>query len=196
MANLDAPFGFKAVRHRSGGQLAVNRYRKEASVIIGVGDPVVRTGSASQAGTNNADADGIPLVTRASAGSGTITGTVAYVEIDSDEDRHTHKKHMAAADTGYVYIYDDPNIIFHIQEDGDSSTIAVTDYGEACDIVIANADTDTGYSKAELDSSDAGTGDQCKLLRLVQRPDNALGAYAIHEVLINEHTDQSVTTMI
>ena len=198
MANLDAPRGLKPVRYLSGQAYtgAVNEYRKEASVIIGIGDPVVLTGSASAAGTNNADRDGVPLVTRAAAGSGTITGVVVGVRIDSSEDRLVHTKHMAAADTGYLLVADDPTLVFEIQEDGDSGTVAVTDVGEGADIVVANADTSTGYSNVELDSSNAGTGDQLQILRLVQKEANDLGANADWEVRINEHTYNSVGTMI
>jgi hypothetical protein len=198
MANQDAPFGFKPVRMLSGPFTgAVNKYRKEASVILGLGDPVVLTGSASAAGTNNATEDGIPLVTRASAGSGTITGVVAYVDIDSGTaQRSESTKHMAAADTGSVYVYDDPMTVFEIQEDSDTENMVVGDVGEGVDIVVANADTNTGLSNVELNSDNAGTGDQCQVLRLAQRPDNELGANAVWEVLINEHTYKAAGTMI
>jgi len=198
MANLDAPFGLRPVRYASGHAYtgAANRYRKEASTIIGIGDPVVRTGTASTAGTNNADTTGVPLVDRAAAGSGTITGVVVAIEkIDSGTgDRATDTKHMAAADTGYLLVADDPNLIFECQEDG---AMAVTAVGEAADLAtVADADTNTGLSKIEIDSSNAGTGDQLKILRLANRPDNELGANAVWEVMINEHTDKAATTMI
>lgn len=202
MANLDAPRGFVPVRYLSGAPYngAVSRYRKEASVILGVGDAVVLSGTSSTAGTNNAPTDGVPLVTRAAAASGTITGVVMWCEIDSSNDRYTHAKHMAAADTGYVYVADNPMLVFRIQEDSVGNELIRTDVGEGVDIVVVNADTNTGYSAMEIDSSTSaaqiGNADQLRLLELDQREDNAIGAQADWLVMINEHTYAGVGTMI
>lgn len=187
MANVNRPFGFKPVRYLSGQPYsgAVSRYKKEASVIIGVGDPVVLSGSAEAV-------TGIPLVTRAAA-SGTITGVVVAIEPNRAD---LSKKHLAAADTGYVLVADEPDLVFEIQEDSDSSNIAITDVGEFCDMIVADANTTTGLSNVMLDSSNAGTGDNCRILGLVQREDNELGANAKWEVMINEHTYKAVSTPI
>ena len=202
MANLDAPRGFVPVRYLSGAPYngAVSRYRKEASVILGVGDAVVLTGSSSTAGTNNAPTDGVPLVTRAAAASGTITGVVMWAEIDSSDDRATHAKHMAAADTGYVYVADNPHLIFRIQEDSDGNSLVRTDVGEGVDIVVGNASTTTGYSIMEIDSSTSaaqiGNADQLRVMELDQREDNEFAANADWLVMINEHTYNAAQTMI
>lgn len=188
MANVDRPFGFKPVRYLSGAPYtgAVRRYKKEASTIVGIGDPVVLTGS-SEAVT------GIPLVDRAAAGSGTITGVVVAIDPIRGS---LEKQYLAAADQAYVLVADQPDLLFEIQEDSDSSNIAITDVGEGCDIVVANADTDSGISQVELDSSNAGTGDQCRIMELVQREDNELGANAKWLVMINEHSYRAAQTMI
>lgn len=203
MANLNSPFGLRPLRYLSGLPYngAVTKYRKEASVVLGIGDPVVLAGSASEAGTNNADKDGIPLVTRAAAASGTITGVVMFVEIDSGtKSRADQTLHMAAADTGYVYVADNPDLIFEIQEDSDSNNLVLADVGEGVDIVVVNANTNTGLSNVEIDSSTSaaqiGNADQLRVLRLVEREDNELGANAKWEVLINEHTYKAAATMI
>jgi hypothetical protein len=188
MANTDRPFGFKPVRYSSGRAYtgAARRYKKEASTIIGIGDPVVITGTAEAT-------TAIALVDRAAAGSGTITGVVVGMDPQRSD---LSKNHLAAADTGYVMVADDPDLVFEIQEDGDSGTIAITDVGEFCDIVVADANTTTGMSQVELDSSNAGTGDQVRIMGMVQREDNELGANAKWEVMINEHTYKSVQTPI
>lgn len=188
MANVDRPFGMRPVRYLSGKAYtgACKRYKKEASTIIAVGDPVVLTGTAEAV-------TGIALVDRAAAGSGTITGVVVGIDpVRSD----LTKNHLAAADAGYVLVADDPDLVFEIQEDSVGSNLAVTDVGEFCDIVVANADTTTGMSQVELDSSNAGTGDQLRILGMVQREDNELGANAKWEVMINEHTMRAVSTPI
>lgn len=188
MANVDRPFGLKPIRYLSGQPYtgAVRRYKKEASTIIAPGDPVVLTGTAEAT-------TGIPLVDRAAAGSGTITGVVVAIDPNRGD---LSKTHLAAADDGYLLVADEPDLLFEIQEDSDASNLAVTDVGEFADIVVVDADTTIGLSKVELDSSDAGTGDQVRIMELVQREDNAIGANAKWVVMINEHTYKSVSTPI
>ena len=133
MANQDRPRGLSPVRYLSGLAYtgAMTRYRKEASVILGLGDPVVHAGSSSTAGTNNAPETGVPIVTRAAAASGTITGVAMFFEHDESTTGRAHDSlHMAAADTGFVYVADEPNLIFEIQEDSDANSLVVTDVGE------------------------------------------------------------------
>jgi hypothetical protein len=203
MANVDRPDGLKPVAYLSG--LAYNgatrRYRKEASVILGLGDAVVHAGSSSTAGTNNAPETGVPLVTRAAAASGTITGVVMHIEHDASVTGRAHDtKHMAAADTGFVYVADNTDLVFEIQEDSDSNNLVVGDVGEGVDLAVANADTTTGLSNMEIDSSTSaaqiGNADQLRVMELVQRSDNELGANARWHVLINEHTYKAAATMI
>lgn len=202
MANLDAPIGLVPVRYLSGAPYsgAVSRYRKEASQILGLGDPVVLTGSSSTAGTNNADRTGIPLVTIAAAASGTITGVAVGFIRDDDKERFSHPKHMAAADTGYVLVADNPMLIFRIQEDSVGNNLVVGDVGEGVDITIGNANTTTGYSICEIDSSTSaaqiGNADQLRVIQLDEREDNDLGANADWLVMINEHTYSAAQTMI
>lgn len=191
MANTSAPFGLTPVRSLNGGPEsgAVRRYKKEASVILGPGDPVVLTGSAEAV-------TGIPLVTRAQGTEGTpttITGVVVAIDpIRTD----LTKKHLAAADTGYVLVCDDPHMLFMIQDDGDSDTPAVTDIGEAADLIVANANTTVGRSQVMIDASNIGTGDQVQLMEFVQREGNEVGAYAKWIVRINEHTYAAAGTII
>jgi len=185
---VDKPNGLKPVRYSSGHAYngACRKYYKSASVIIGIGDPVVLSGTA--------DSDGVPAVTRAAAGSGTISGVVVGIVADPD---NLNKKRMEAADSGYLLVADDPDLIFEIQEDGAVSQIAATAVGEFCDIVIADADANTGLSKCELDSSNAGTGDQLRIVARVQREDNDIGNVGTRwEVQINEHTHKAVQTPI
>lgn len=204
MANVDNPHGFKVLGHLHGAptNYRVSMYRKEASVILGLGDAVVLAGSASTAGTNSADATGIATVTRAAGASGTITGVVVGFHHDLGSTSPAYKTHyMAAADTGYVLVCDDPSALFSIQEDSDTVNLAVTDVGEGVDLITAaNANSTTGYSVFEIDSSTSPTGggsaDQLQVIGLLQSPDNALGANARWVVRINEHTYAGVGTMI
>ena len=186
MANLDTRGGFIPLDRLNGGNWTgqLRRYKKEASVILAPGDPVVLTGDST--------ADGVPLIDRAASASGTITGIVNHIDpIRTD----LSKKHMAAADTGFVYVIDDPTVLFELQEDSDGGSLAGTDVGRGADIIVANANTTTGISQVMLDSSTAGQA-QVQIMGLVQREDNAIGTYARWIVRINEHTYNATATLI
>lgn len=181
MANVDNPRGLTPTRYLSGAPYngAVNRYQIPAtdSTDTFIGDAVKVTGSA--------DSDGVPGVIQAAAGD-LITGVI----VGFDPDRDDLSKQYREADTKrYVLVADSPDIVFEIQEDSDTATLAATDVMSVADIVVAAGDTSTGRSAMELDSDTAATGSsaQLRILRLVPREDNEIGANAKWEVLINEH---------
>lgn len=185
MANKDAPFGLRIYNSNGAPYTGrLTRYKKTASVILGIGDPVVAAG--------DGDADGIPLVTRASSGAGNkILGVVVSTgPLLSD----LSKNYLASADSGDVLVADDPDLIFEIQEDSDGGALAATDIERGADLVAAiDASTTTGLSKYEIDSSTVGTGStvQLKLLGLVERPDNAIGNQAVWRVMISQHANRA-----
>lgn len=80
------------------------------------------------------------------------------------------------------------NQLYIIQADG-SEIDNQNDIGQVCDFVNATPSPDFGVSNAELDSSAAGTGgsQQCTIVGIDQRPDNALGANVDCIVRINEN---------
>lgn len=80
-------------------------------------------------------------------------------------------------------VWDDPQIIFEAQ----SLSFALNDIGALVDFTAAAGNTKTGLSGAYLDSTTGTTGKTFRLLRLVPRPDNVVGAYAKVEVLYVEH---------
>lgn len=191
MANANAPHGLSVVRTFSSGPeaFAVRRYKKEASVILAPGDPVVLTGS-SEAVT------GIPLITRATGSEGsptTITGVVVAIDVNRND---LTKKHFAAADTGYVLVCDDPLALFNVIDDGVSDTLVVTDIGQGGDLVVANANTTIGKSVVMVDTSTIGTDAQVQLMEVVQKPNNAIEDYCQLLVRINEHTYHAAGTLI
>lgn len=187
MANADVKGGFKVIGTKAGGPYTgrVTTYKKEASTIIAVGDPVVRTGNTTTDGKYE-------LVDRAAA-SGTITGIVVGIEPNRD---NLSRNYMAAADTGLLLVADDPNLLCEIQEDSVGGALAATAGGNTIDIIVANANTTTGISQVMLDSNTVGTGANVKLLCLANREDNELGNYAKWIVRINEHTDNAASTAI
>lgn len=193
MANTDAPYGLRPVNYSSGHAYtgAVKRYKKEASVILAAGDPVVLTGT-SESGT------GIALITRATGSEGspsTITGVVVGIDPVRTALNQTY---LAAADTGYVLVADDPHLVFSCQEDADGGALAITDVGRGVDLIVGNADTTRGQSIVELDSSSAaGSGVQCRILECVQREKNTVAsANAEYLIQIVEHTYGGTHTLI
>lgn len=182
MANVDAPRGFIPVRYRSGHGYsgAARRYYKSATAgIIGIGDPVIRA-------TNSTDPEGGPEIVRATTGAA-ITGVVVGIEpVRSD----LAQRHLASADTGYVYVADDPDLLFEVQEVTGGTALAVANIGEHIDSIAAvDANTTTGVSKYEIDNAALATGNTWRIEALVNRPDNAVGEHAKWIVAANLHTE-------
>ena len=185
MANTNAPFGFLPVRRLSGKDIALRKVKKEASTIIGIGDPVVHTGSA-EAGT------GIALVDRAVGSEGT-PGTITGIVVGIDPLRSDlTKQYYAAADTGYLLIaVADSDLVCEIQEDSVGGALAVTDVGQGFQMIVTNANTTTGRSKVMLDSSTGTTttsSSQMMVLGKSQRPNYTIGNYCVFEVTFTRPT--------
>ena len=197
MANTDRPFGLIPVRHLSGRPYtgAVRMMLADAANAIFIGDPVKTGGSAGAAGlfVNGIDCEGMPNVERAASTDTLVGVVVGFLPLQSD----LSILYKPATTTDRIaLVVDDPDVVFEIQEDSDSNNIAVTQVGNNFDMVTWLAgNTTTGISAIELDSSDTtGTATaQFRLLGLVKRADNALGANAKWEVVINEHEYKSTT---
>jgi len=186
MANFNAARGLQLHGSIGGVQLAALRpMKKEASVIIAPGDPVVLSG----------DADAVygrAMVTRASA-AGVISGVVCGIELNTSD---LTKSHMAAADTGFVLVMEDENATYVIQEDSVGNNLALTDVGGFVDIIVANANTTLGISQVMIDSSTApsagDTGAQLRVEGLA--PGSEVGANAKWIVSINKGQRDPVAT--
>lgn len=184
MPNADVIFGLRPVRHLTGCDFKANRYFIPATdgTATFIGDAVKLAGSA--------DANGVPTIAQAAAGD-TIVGVVVGFEVDPD---NLTRKHRTASTARYAYVVDDPNVIFEIQEDADGGALAAADIGNNVDIVVGSGNATTGLSGMEIDSSTkVTTTAQLRILRLVPREDNAIGANGKYEVLINEHQFKTAT---
>lgn len=183
MANSNIPNGFTPVMMANGSpyQGKGRRYYKDATAgIIGIGDAVVRVVSSS-------DPQGGPEIVKHTVGS-YVTGVV--VAIDPVMTDLNKVGYLAAADSGYVYVEDDPMVIFEVQEAGSGSALAVTDVGKHIDsITAANANTVIGRSVDCIDNNAKATDNTWIIKGLVNRPDNAVGAYAKWLVQANLHTE-------
>jgi hypothetical protein len=74
--------------------------------------------------------------------------------------------------------------VFKVQSAGSP---AQTNIGNCADVVAGAGSTTTGQSGFEISGTMAAGAATCKILSLVETPDNAFGANAVMEVLINEH---------
>lgn len=165
----------------------VRRYKKEASVILGMYDPVTLTGTST--------ADGVALIDRATAGGLMLGSVVGFDPVLSD----LSKTGYAAADTGFVYVVDDPDVLFAVEEDGDTTPIPITAVGEFCDLATIGNASAYYVSTAQLDSSNAATGDGMRIMELYQQVGNAVMAStastkAVWVCMINEHCYRAVQT--
>ena len=183
MANTNNPEGLKPVRYASGAPYngACNLYYVPASdgTALFRGDPVIVAG--------DADADGVATVTRATAGGGnTITGVVVGVKNTPSQTT----LHRPASTAMYVYVADDPNLLYEIQEDGVGGALASTNVGQNIDLVSGSGSTVTGLSGFQADSSTAATTNtlQLRIEGFVRRADNAIGTNA--KILVRINKDQ------
>jgi len=190
MPNPNAPFGLSPVEYLNGSKWngQVRRYYIPSSDgnAFAIGDPVVIAGGA--------DARGIASVTLATPGSAMLgpivgMGGLLYGGFSGDPTNLNTTVIPATKTKGYyVLVADDPNIIFEAQEIGTGTALTAAEVGLNVNMVAA---ANSGYLSSWVltNTTEAATATlDCKLLGLSQRnPNNAFGAYAVWNVLINNH---------
>lgn len=170
MANKDTARGFWPIRHLSGGEIRAKEYTLTAGVTAYKGD-VLEVDAAGTIGIAEAN-DGVLVI-----------GVCAAYANDS-----------ASAGGIKVLVWDDPQIVFGVQCDS-GSTPALTDVMSTANHVAGSANTTYKTSGQELDSSDIGTGSQCRIIALVDDPENAWGEHCNVEVLFVEHILRAETAV-
>ena len=183
MANTNNAEGLKPVRYASGapynGACDIFYVPATDGTALFVGDPVILAG--------DADADGVPTVTRATAGSaGRITGVVVGVRNSPT----LTTRYRAASTAQYVHVATDPNLLYEIQCDS-SATPASGDVGLNADLASGSGSTVTGLSGFQLSTTSKATTAtlQLRIEGAVVRQDNAIGTNAKWLVRVNQHTD-------
>ncbi len=173
MANINAPFGMmplQPVLHTEEYRL----YPSNATAIF-LGDPIAKRADGTldlpTAGNNNP-----------------FCGSV-----ESIFDSNGVPVNYAPIGTGLaltVVVADDPNQLFMMQDDGDTTQLALVDEGANVEMVATSSgNTATGRSGWEIDSSSSGAdaNGQLRLIRLYRGVNNAIGANAIWICRINVH---------
>jgi len=179
MANKDAAFGARPVRHLTGGTVRANEWK-----IIGDGtsSTAIFTGDfVKLLGTGYIDA--------AAAGN-RILGVFAGCKYTNSSGEQIFSKYYPASTTTQssgditAFVYDDPNIVFAVQSSG--STV-FADIGNLGNHVAGAGSTTTGGSAHEIDGT-TGTGTAgLRILGLYNEPKNAYGTNVVLETVIWEH---------
>ena len=176
MANVDAAFGLTPIRHLSGnGYSRANKYTIASGLAenIFTGDAVIII------------ADGV--LTPHTAGEVNNIGVFAGVSYTASDGSFVYSQYWPSGTVAtdiIAYVYDDPYTVFKVQSAG---TTAQTNIGNCADLVAGAGSTLTGQSGFEMSGTMSNGTATCKILGVYESPDNALGANAIMEVLINEH---------
>ena len=190
MANVDAPRGLTPVKYSSGAPYngAANAYFMDSGdgVACFVGDCVTLEGGAGGAAdiVNGIRCEGMATVATATAGDA-IIGVVVGFAPNFDSLAPTYR---LASTNRIVYVIDNPDVHFEIQEDSAGAAITAAQVGLSADVLATAGSTTTGRSAFELDSSSAATAaGQFRIVGLVNRPGNVIGDNANWIVSINEH---------
>lgn len=178
MANVNAKFGLRPVRKLGGGTITQNEYdiATAYTTAIYTGDPVQMTGTGRNvalAEATNVDNIGVFRGCSYTDANGATVFSPYWPGVSDG------KSNIKA------YVIDDPDVIFEMAADA----VAVGEVGVVCDWNAGTGNTKTGISGAYavVSGTSATTGGSLRVMRLVDRPDNAYGAYAKIEVMFAEH---------
>ena len=175
MANVDAAFGFVPIRHMSGNAPRTNKYTIASGLAenIFTGDLVILINTG--------------LLTPHTATETNNIGVFAGVSYTASDGSFVYSEYWPSGTTAtdiVAYVYDDPYTVFKVQSAG---TTAQTNIGNCADVVAGAGSTLTGQSGFEISGTMAAGIATCKIIGLYEAPDNAFGANAVMEGLINEH---------
>lgn len=205
MANVSAPFGLMPIEHLDGSPYngKVTRYyipSADTSAYY-IGDPVALAGVAGGgAGTQSADANGVPSIGKVANGDTLWLGPIVGVEVvnplgASNQGTSLTLETISIPATKtrdyYVYVADDPGLIFEMQGDGTATNQTAAKSTYNCDITVATPSTGAQSASVIASAGIALTATlPLKLMGLSQRQfagGNAFGAYAVWRCKINNH---------
>lgn len=185
MANVNKPFGLQPVGLLSGApwneQGRLYAIANDASNTYAIGDVVMSAQSA--------DADGVPFVTKwggATTTSALPLGIIVGIRVADPgvslvgSSLSLEKTYIGLnSGTRYVYVVDDPNVLFMAQFD--STAVAVTNLHQNAAVTITanqtNLSPSNQYSSTVLTGPNTTATLPIRLLGAWQSPDNVVGAY-------------------
>ncbi len=184
MANTNAPFGLVPVRYRSGAPYNGARTLYHM--------PATDTNAAGYIGalvklTGGGDTAGIPEVTANVSSGNRVVGPI--VEVLPAE--AASLIYRANSTDRYVYVADDPALMFMVQEDA-SGPLTAGAVGATCTLTaFTSGSTVTGLSSTTLLGSGlsetSDTDDDVRIHQVVQAANNEIGSYARWLVSLNCH---------
>lgn len=205
MANLNAPFGLSPVFQGNASPYngASRRYyipQANGSAFY-VGSPVI-----SAAG---ADANGVPQIAIGAAGS-TYRGVIVGIEPGNPPDgvslaggpMSNEVIPVPATKTRdyYVYVADDPSLIFEVQGDATGTNQVAANANKNCQLTIAAPSPATMPMAATVVNSSTIAVTQAHNIKLMglsqRRPATEFGPYAVWYCKINQHELQGNTAGI
>ena len=184
MANVDAAFGLRPVRHKNGSPYngaTVKCYISSVyATALFVGDPVLYSPTA----THKDPTGKCPTIIVSAGTAGTIVlgAIVSFEPLVSD----LSKTYNPASTTRYANVCMDPEVIYQIRDDGAGTPTSLFP-GQNATITVGAGSTTTGLSGAVLDTSTPAATQNMTLhiLQLADIEDNELADYAVWEVLLN-----------
>lgn len=183
MANVDSPFGLKPAMHRNGapynGAFRVYSVAAGDATAIYVGDPVKLAGT-SQTINGRILSD----VVQAATGD-VMSGVVVGVSADTQDSL----RYRAASTQRLLFVADDPDLLFEVQEASGGTALTANDAGLNANFVVAAGSTVTAFSGVELNNATEATTNTLDLhiVGPVNREDNAIGEHCKWLVTINRH---------
>lgn len=184
MANVNAPFGFRAVNKLVGSPYnAAPRIYSTASgdgTAIFIGDPVKLAGTGQIiSGRTYTD------VTAASTGN-IVVGICVGAVPDPTDLTSTYRK---ASTARLIYVIDDPMALFEIQEGTGGTAFTANDIGLNANFHSGSGSTTTGLSAYYVDNATEATTNTLDVQIIGLRPaeNNAVGDSAVWQVRLNNH---------
>ena len=194
MANINSPKGLQPIAYMSGAPWggAVRTYWVPANnaTALFMGDPVNLI-------SNSSDANGVPGVVIASAGTGNqILGAFLGISNNAgllvDPLLQSQTPYLAANQAAYVYVCDDPFLLYQIQEDSAGGTAMTANAaGGNANLVAGTGSTITSFSGWQLQSSSLSqaTGSdstsQLRIIQALQQTGNSVGTSGSPEIGVN-----------
>ena len=184
VGNANAPMGLRAVGTLGSagyaGRILTFSTSTSDTQAIGIGDPVVFTGTA--------DANGIATVTRMTQASAVaIVGVCVGASVDPTDLTAGYRKASSAM---FVRADVDPKTIYEVSDSSTAQTtcLAATDVAANATLALGTVDTTTGNGKTVIGTSVGTTTTlDVKILGLSPKVGNAIGDYAKYLVVINRH---------
>ena len=174
MPNINAPFGLRPVSDLAGnpysGSVRLYSIPSSDANAVFIGDLVTAVGTAQIV-------EGIAYTDVARSATGDVfQGVVVGVSPDT-QDSTTYR---AASTRRLVFVADDPNALFMVQQVSGGTPLTVSDVGLNANIVVGAGSTVTGYSGTTLNNATEATTNtlDVKIVSVVNAVDNDFGVDA------------------